>query len=124
MRILARRAGLIVLIMMPLLVVGLVAIASRRIESKVLWRNTTSQDAFSAALQFVRSSPGMRGASNFSQQQNSVVERWGPTRWRVAGYVDIQPAPGAKVRTLYSCVLHYDGQARWAVEDFHFERIE
>jgi len=122
--LIARRVGVALLILAPLVAIAWAAIAGRGIESRVLWGNTTPADAYKAALEYVRSAPAMRGATNFSKQKDSVVERWGPTRWRVAGYVDTQPTPGAKVHTFYSCVLHYSGQARWEVEDLHFERIE
>lgn len=118
-----RRIGLWFLICMPFVVVALVALSARAIESRVFWGSTSPADAYRAALTYVGSAPNMHGAS-FTPQQESVVERWGPTRWRVSGYADAQPSPGAKVHAYYSCVLHYAGQARWEVEDLHFERIQ
>lgn len=119
-----RRFGFLALVLMPILVVGLIALAARKIETRVLWANTDSADAYRAALTYVRSAPEASGATNFSQQKDTTVERWGPTRWRVAGYLDAQKSPGAKVHTFYTCVLRYSGHALWEVEDMHFERIE
>lgn len=121
---LARRVGLAVVILLPLMVVGLIALAARSIETRVLWGNTSPSVAYKAAMEYVQSAPGMKGAVNFSKLEETVVERWGPTRWRISGFADTQPAPGTKVHNLYSCVLRYDGKGRWDVEDLHFERIE
>jgi hypothetical protein len=120
---LARRIGLALLVLLPFLIAGVIAIASHRIESHVLRTSTTASDAYKAALEYLQATPTLKGASNFSSQKDSTVERWGAARWRVSGYVDAQPAPGPKVHTFYSCVLHYAGRSRWEVEDLHFERI-
>jgi hypothetical protein len=118
-----RRVGLIALIMMPLVLVLGVAMVSHRLESKLLWHRTSASDAYRAALAYMASAPDLRGAVNFSNQKDSVIERWGPLRFRVAGYVDLQPEAGARTHNSYSCVLHYTGADRWEVEDLRIERV-
>jgi hypothetical protein len=115
----ARRVGLWTAILMPFAIVALVAMAAGAIETRVLRGTTGPSDAYRPAVKFIQSAPELRGAGNFSRQPDSVIERWGATRWRVAGYV-----AGAKVHSYYSCVLRYDGQGHWQVEDFHFERLQ
>ena len=119
----ARRRGLYVLMLMPVLVVIAVALLSRTLESQLFWRRTSPNDAYRAALAFLQSAPDLRGAVSFSRPGESLIERWGPARFRVSGYLDwpANRAPGG--RNSYSCVLRYDGQDHWQVEDIHIERL-
>ena len=119
-----RRISVATLILILIFAVGWVAVTAHRIESIAFWRDTDAASAYRAARKYLESAEAARGACNFSPQAETVVERWGPGRWRVAGSVDTQPAPGSRVHTLYSCVLHYNGRDRWEVEDLQFERLE
>jgi len=120
----AQRLGIGALILMPLLAVLAVALVSHRLESKILWRQTSDSAAYQAALAYMKTTPDLRGAINFSRQKESMVERWGPMRFRVAGFVDLQPEPGARSHNSYSCVLHYNGEDAWEVEDLRIERVQ
>jgi hypothetical protein len=120
----ARKLGLYVLILMPVLVVIAVAAVSQRLESQLFWNRTSPSDAYRAALTYLKSAPDLRGAVNFSRPDESVIERWGPARFRVSGYVDWQPNAGSRGHNSYSCVLHYDGEDHWQVEDLHIERMQ
>ncbi|MDR3701125.1 MAG: hypothetical protein P4L56_15875 [Candidatus Sulfopaludibacter sp.] len=120
----ARKLSLYVLIMMPVLIVITVAVVSRSLESRLFWNRTSPSDAYRAALAFLKSAPDVHGAVSFSKPGESVIERWGPARFRVSGYVDWQPNPGSARRDSYSCVLRYDGGDRWQVEDIHIERMQ
>jgi len=102
----------------------LVLLGSRKIESALIWRHTSPSKAYSAAVAYVEETPAFRGATHISAQKDSVIERWGPARYRVAGYVDLSARAGSGVHNYYSCVLHYTGQNAWEVEDLHFERVE
>ena len=118
-----RRIGFAALILIPLLVVFGLALVSHSVESKLLWRRTSSTDAYQAALTYLKAAPDLRGAVRFSNQQESLIERWGPTRFRVSGYVDLQPHSGTRTHNSYSCVLRFDGSDRWEVEDLHIETL-
>ena len=120
----ARRVGVALLVAATLILVGVIALSSHRIETRLLWGTTTPADAYKAAQLYLRDVPDLRGASNFSNLRDSVVERWGPTRWRVSGSVDTEAAPGTPVHTFYACVMHYDGQSKWVVEDLTFQRLK
>ena len=104
---------------MPFVVVIGVAFVSQHLESALLWRQTSSTDAYRAALIFLKTAPDLHDAVSFSNIKDSVVERWGPTRFHVSGYVN-----SPKSHDSYSCVLHYNGADRWEVEDVHIERVE
>lgn len=118
-----RRAGFFVLISLPFVVVLAVATVSHKLESKFLWGRTNDRDAYRAAVSYMKNSPDFRGA-NFSAQRESVIERWGPSRFHIAGKVDLQAAGGATIHNSYSCVLRYNGSDRWEVEDLRVERVE
>lgn len=105
-------------------VLGLGLWGSGKIKNKLAWRQTTPADVYRAARAFVEKNPAVRGAVNFSKLEESQVERWDLKRWRVAGYVETQPKPGVKIRTLYFCVLRDNGGGNWTIEDLHFERLE
>jgi hypothetical protein len=120
----ARKLGVVALFMLPFLVVILVALISQDLESQLFRRQISPTDAYQAALTYLKSTPDMRGAAHFSDGKESSVERWGPTRFRVSGYVDLPSRPGAGLHNSYSCVLHYNGQDRWEVEELHIERVE
>jgi hypothetical protein len=121
---LARKLAIYVLILMPILIVITVALVSQSLESQLFWQRTSPAQAYRAALAVMKTGPGLRGAVNFSKPGESVIERWGPARFRVSGSVDWQPNPGARGHNSYSCVLRYDGQNRWQVEDIHIERLQ
>jgi hypothetical protein len=94
------------------------------VKNTLAWGETRPADVYQAAVAFVGKEPAVRGAVNFSKLEETVIERWDVGRWRVSGYVDTQPKPGAKIHTLYYCVLQYNGADRWAIEDMQFERVE
>jgi hypothetical protein len=119
-----RKLGISVLILMPVLVVIAVALVSQSLESRLFWQRTSPAQAYRAALAFLQTAPDLRGAVNFSKPDESIIERWGPARFRVSGYVDWQPNPGSRGHNSYSCVLRYDGQDRWQVEEIHIERTQ
>jgi hypothetical protein len=118
-----RRVLLAVVVALPVLAVLTVLLASPELESILIWHHASPADAYSAAVTYLRKTPEFKGAISFSKQKDSVIERWGPMRYRVAGYVDLQPKPGSRIHNYYSCVLHYTGQNGWEVEDLHFERV-
>jgi hypothetical protein len=125
-------AGLLALPRKAILAVGVVLMAllvlalwrSGPVKNTLAWGETRPADAYRAAVAFVGKEPAVRGALNFSQLEETVIERWDVGRWRVSGYVDTQPKPGVKIHTLYYCVLQYNGADRWAIEDMQFERVE
>lgn len=113
-------AGAVVLVAL----LGLGLWDSGRFKNILAWQQTTEADAYKAARAFVGKDPALRGAVNFSKLEESQIERWDYARWHVAGYVETQPKPGVKIRTLYSCILRYNGRDDWTIEDIHFERLE
>ena len=120
----ARKMGVIGLITLPFLVVLGVALISQDLESQLFRRQISPTDAYQATVAFLKSAPDLRGAARFSDGKESSVERWGPTRFRVSGYVDLPSRPGSSSHNSYSCVLHYNGQDHWEVEELHIERVE
>ena len=120
----ARQLGLYVLIVMPVMVVMAVALVSQSLESQLFWRRISPSDAYRAAVAFLQSAPDLRGAVNFSKPGESIIERWGPARFHVSGYLDWPANRGSSGRDSYSCVLRYDGQHHWQVEDIHIERMQ
>ena len=120
---LPRKAILITgVVLMALLVLAL--LGSSSVKNQLAWAETRPADAYKAAVAFVGKEPAGRGAVKFSNLEETVIERWDVGRWRVSGYVYTQPKPGVNIRTLYYCVLKYNGADRWAIEDMQFERVE
>ena len=109
-------------LLMALLVLALWGSGS--VKNHLAWSETRPADAYKAAVAFVGKEPAVRGAEKFSRLEETVIERWDVGRWRVSGYVYSQPKAGVKIRTLYYCVLKYNGADHWAIEDMQFERVE
>ncbi len=116
----ARRFGFYALVIAPVAVVLLVAAASPSLEATLLWHRTSPKDAYRAALAYLQNTPDLRGAVRFSGADESVIERWGPMRFRISGAVELQ----SHGHNTYSCVLTYQGADRWEVEDLHIERLQ
>jgi hypothetical protein len=96
---------------------------SGKIKSK-LYGKTSSADAYKAAIAFVGKDPAAVGVVKFSSLGETLVQRSDVWRWRVVGYVDMQPKPGVKIRMRYYCILQYNRARHWAVEDIRFEKVE
>ncbi len=96
---------------------------SGKIKNKLVWGQTTAADAYAAARGYVEKESSVRGAATFGNLSESVVERWDAKRWRVSGFVDSKDKSGAKWRTRYYCVVRYNGNDHWAVEDLQLERV-
>lgn len=105
-----------------LVLAGLVA--SSKLQKMVLRAHATPADAYTAAVAYLKKTPEFHEADGFSKQKETVIERWGPTRYRIAGYVVLHRNPGTQTHNYYSCVLSYTGRNGWQVEDFHVERVE
>lgn len=112
------------MVAVPILAVLGIALVGPKLEQKLLYRQTSPTEAYRAALAYLKTEPDLATAVSFSQQKESVIERWGPVRFRIAGYVDLQTGPNGKAKDSYSCVLHYNGADRWEVEDLHIERVQ
>lgn len=103
----------------------LVLIAPTRLEWLLLRRHATPAAAYSAAVAYIGKSPQFRGAMHIGNLKETAVERLGPTRYRVAGYLELQPEPGVRVHDYYTCAVVYMGHdTGWQVEDLHFERLQ
>ena len=120
----AGRAFLAIAAAFPLFLVLAVFLGRQQLTSVLMWSHTTPKDAYSAAVTYLEKTPEFRGVSDFSREKDSVIERWGPARYRIAGFADLDRQAGSRIRDYYSCVLHYTGQNGWEVEDLHFERVE
>ena len=110
--------------MVLIALLGLALWGSGIAKSRLEWGETRPADAYKAAMEFVAKNPTMRGAVKFSKLEETVVERWDASRWRVAGFADTQPQPGVNTRVHYYCVLEFDGGDRWAIQDMEFERVQ
>ena len=76
------------------------------------------------AQKLVSINPAVHNPVGFSGADQTTVEHWDGRRWRVSGYVDTQPQPGTKVRTLlYFAVLLYTG-TNWDLEDLQLQSME
>jgi hypothetical protein len=92
---------------------------SGAIKNRLVLDRVTPTDAYGAVREYLREQLRLRRAIDFSRFHQSVVERWDARRWQVSGYVDTQEESGARIRTHYLCVVRYDGQDHWALEDVH-----
>ena len=109
-------------------VVGMLALlvllsGSSSFKSRVLsWR--FSPDVVVKATQgLVAKNPAVHNPVAFSTPEQTTVEHWDAYRWRVSGFVDSQPAGGARVRTLYFAVVQNAGND-WRLEDLQLQNIE
>jgi hypothetical protein len=95
---------------------------SARIKNKVDREEVTAQDVLKATQELVAKSPSVHDPINFSNAEQTRVERWTNRRWRVSGFVDTRPS-GVKVRTLYFAVIQRNGPS-WNLEDLQLQSME
>ena len=112
-------AGVVLAVLLILALWG-----SGKVKNRLAWGETRPADAYKAAMAYVEKNPAMRGAVKFSKLEETLVERWDVGHWRVAGFADLQPAPGVKTHILYYCVMQYNGSDHWAIQDMQFEKVE
>jgi hypothetical protein len=118
------RTAMLVTAVVLVALLGLALWGSGEVKSRLAWGAVRPADAYKAAMAFVANYPALRGAVKFSKLEETVIERWDVGRWRVSGFADTQPQPGVKTHVLYYCVLRYNGDDRWAIEDMQFERVQ
>ena len=105
------------------LILGLGLWGSGRIKNRVQRSEISNDDVLKVAKKLVATNPAVRNAVSFSGADQTRVEHWNGRRWRVSGYIDTQPEPGLKVRTLYFAVLLNNG-ANWNLEDLQLQSME
>jgi len=114
------------------LIVGVVAVCgilgaflylSGRLKNRVEGSLSTPAAAYSAARDAVSKNPAIHDLVKFSGEQETTIERWDRYRYRVSGYVDMQPKTGSRVRTLFFCVMRFSGE-KWDVEDMQLQSME
>lgn len=76
-------------------------------------------EAYGMAKDYVRlrlKSPSTATFPNSADPDVTIVNV-GPADWEVRGYVDAENSFGAKLRTRYSCMLHYQGDREWTCSE-------
>jgi len=96
---------------------------SSNFKSRVSSWRYSSDIVVKATQGLVAKSPSVHNPVGFSSLEQTTVEHWDAYRWRVSGFVDSQPAGGARVRTLYFAVVQNAGSA-WRLEDLQLQNIE
>lgn len=96
---------------------------SNSVKSRLLSWRYSSDVVVKATQSLVAKSPALHNPVGFSSPEQTTVEHWDAYRWRVSGFVDSQPAGGARVRTLYFAVVQNAG-SDWRLEDLQLQNVE
>jgi hypothetical protein len=91
-------------------------LAAGRIRNGVERAATRPEDAYAAAQGFVLRQPSVRQPAVFAPVDETVIEKWGPAKYRVTGRAQVRDETGRPVKMVYSCVVERDVSA-WALED-------
>jgi hypothetical protein len=105
------------------LILGIGLWKSGSIKARVQHWETSDAEVLKAAQQLVSTNAAVRNPGGFSGIDQTTVEHWDGRRWRVSGYVDTQPEPGLKLRTLYFVVLVNNG-TNWHLEDLQLQSMD
>ena len=109
--------------MVGVLLLLILLAGSSRFKSRVSNWRFSSDTVVKATQRLVAKSPSVHNPVRFSSSEQTTVEHWDAYRWRVSGFVDSQPAGGARVRTLYFAVVQNAG-SDWRLEDLQLQNIE
>jgi hypothetical protein len=96
---------------------------SARLKNRVDRRTVSPQEVLNTTQALVSKSPDLTNPIGFSNIDQTTVEHWSNRRWRVSGYVDTQPQPGVKVRTLYFAVIQQNEES-WKLEDLQLQSMQ
>lgn len=116
--------GLLAAVLIGLaLVAGIGILAAGQAKTKADRTIVQTSDAYEAAKRFVLGRPGVKEPVVFAPLQDSVLESWGPHRWRVAGRAEAQDESDVTVQVLYTCVVEREGN-RWMLEDISVQLLK
>lgn len=73
-------------------------------------------DAYTAAKAFVLKHPAVKSHTLFSPLKDTLLEPWGPRRWRVTGRAETRDSSGSVTHVVYTCVVGRDSD-KWVLED-------
>nr|ALS89778.1 double zinc ribbon [uncultured bacterium] len=105
------------------LLVGVGVFAAGYIKAAADRSGVRPMDAYTATKQFVLRHPAVKAPAEFAPFQDTVLEPWGPRRWRITGRAATRDKSGSAIQVMYTCIVGRESE-NWVLEDITVELLK